>query len=76
MDEGDGTNGVGAGVSRYTEILMDTIKDYVASNPDNDPSRIYLSGCSNGGYMTLNMAIQYPDYFCCLGAKRSGLCLL
>lgn len=27
MDEGDGTNGAGAGVSRYTELLMDTIKD-------------------------------------------------
>ena len=66
MDEGDGTNGVGAGVSRYTEILMDAIKDYVASNPDVDPNRIYLSGCSNGGYMTLNMAIHYPDYFAAL----------
>lgn len=66
MDEGDGTNGTGAGVSRYTEILMDAIKDYVASNPDVDPNRIYLSGCSNGGYMTLNMAINYPDYFAAL----------
>lgn len=66
MDEGDGTNGTGAGVSRYTEILMDAIKDYVASNPDVDPNRIYLSGCSNGGYMTLNMAIHYPDYFAAL----------
>lgn len=66
MDEGDGKNGSGAGVSRYTEILMDTIKEYVASNPDVDTDRIYLSGCSNGGYMTLNMAIQYPDYFAAL----------
>lgn len=66
MDEGDGTNGSGAGVSRYTEILMDAITDYVASNPNVDPNRIYLSGCSNGGYMTLNMAITYPDYFAAL----------
>lgn len=66
MDEGDDTNGVGAGVSRYTEILMDAINDYVTSNPDVDTNRIYLSGCSNGGYMTLNMAIQYPDYFAAL----------
>lgn len=66
MDEGDGTNGSGAGVSRYTEALMDTIKNYVASNPDVDPSRIYLTGGSNGGYMTVNMALHYPDYFAAL----------
>ncbi|WP_438272900.1 prolyl oligopeptidase family serine peptidase [Streptococcus huangxiaojuni] len=63
MDEGDGTNGAGAGVSRYTEILMDAIKDYVANNADVDTNRIYLAGCSNGGYMTLNLAIHNPDYF-------------
>ena len=63
MDEGDGTNGNGSGVSRYTEILMDTIKDYAESNPDVDPNRIYLGGCSNGGYMTVNMLVNYPDYF-------------
>lgn len=63
MDEGDGANGNGSGVSRYTEILMDTIEDYVSSNPDIDQNRIYLGGCSNGGYMTINMLINYPDYF-------------
>ncbi len=63
MDEGDGTNGNGSGISRYTEILMDTINDYVAAHPDVDTDRIYLGGCSNGGYMTMNMVIQYPDYF-------------
>ncbi|MDQ0222724.1 prolyl oligopeptidase family serine peptidase [Streptococcus moroccensis] len=63
MDEGDGTNGAGAGKSRYTEALMAAIEAYVASNPDVDTNRIYLGGCSNGGYMTMNMAIEYPDYF-------------
>lgn len=63
MDEGDGTNGNGSGVSRYTEGLMDTIKAYVQSNPDVDPNRVYLGGCSNGGYMTINMLVNYPDYF-------------
>lgn len=66
MDEGDGTNGAGAGTSRYTDILMDTIKDYVEKHPDVDPERIYLAGCSNGGYMTLNLAINNPDYFAAL----------
>ena len=63
MDEGDGTNGNGSGISRYTQILMDTIKEYVKHNPYVDTNRIYLAGDSNGGYMTVNMIITYPDYF-------------
>ncbi|XME03706.1 prolyl oligopeptidase family serine peptidase [Lachnospiraceae bacterium C1.1] len=63
MDGGDGTNSAGDLISRYTEALMDTIDDYVKNHPDVDTNRIYLSGCSNGGYMTVNMAIQYPEYW-------------
>lgn len=63
MDEGDGTNGAGSGISRYSEILMDTIQDYVNKRPDIDTDRIYIGGCSNGGYMTMNMLIQNTDYF-------------
>ncbi|MBQ9632281.1 MAG: prolyl oligopeptidase family serine peptidase [Lachnospiraceae bacterium] len=63
MDEGDGTNGKGDNESRYTEALMDAIKIYVESNPSVDTRRIYLCGCSNGGYMTVNMLIHYPEYF-------------
>lgn len=63
MDGGDGTNSSGDLVSLYTEILMDTIAEYVAANPDIDTERIYLGGCSNGGYMTINMLVNYPDYF-------------
>lgn len=63
MDGGDGTESSGDLISRYTEALMDTIDDYVKNHPDVDTNRIYLSGCSNGGYMTVNMAIQYPDYW-------------
>lgn len=63
MDEGDGKNGGGAGISRYTEIVMDAILDYVTNNPDVDPKRIYLGGCSNGGYMTMNLLFEYPGYF-------------
>jgi len=63
MDEGDGTNGKGSGVSRYTEILMETIAAFVSSHPDVDSDRLYIGGCSNGGYMTMNMIIRYPNYF-------------
>ncbi len=70
MDGGDGTNSNGDLVSRYTEILMDTIQDYLDQHEDVDTNRIYLGGCSNGGYMTMNMAVEYPDvwaalYPCC-----------
>lgn len=63
MDGGDGTNSSGDITSRYTKILMDTIEKYVSSNPDLDTNRIYLSGCSNGGYMTMNMLVNYPTYW-------------
>ncbi len=67
MDEGDGLNGwnysKGSAGSRYTEATMDAIRTYVESNPDVDPDRIYVGGCSNGGYMTINLLLNYPDYF-------------
>ena len=63
LDAGDNVYHKGDLPSRYTEILMDTIEAYVASNPDVDPDRIYIGGASNGGYMTLEMCINYPDYF-------------
>ena len=63
MDEGDGKNGNGSGVSRYTEILMKAIENYVNDNPFVDKNRIYIGGASNGGYMTMNMIIEYPHYF-------------
>ena len=63
MDGGDGTNSCGDLVSRYTKALYDLITAYVTENGDIDENRIYLGGCSNGGYMTMNMLVEYPDYF-------------
>lgn len=63
MDGGDGVNSNGDVESRYTQALMDAIKDYVSKNPDIDTNRIYLGGCSNGGFMTMNLLINYPDYW-------------
>ena len=61
MDDGSGYTQDGTSI--YTETLMDLIRDYVDSNDDIDTNRIYLGGCSNGGYMTMNMIMTYPDYF-------------
>lgn len=51
------------GKSYYEEALMALIEQFVTSHPDIDTNRIYIGGCSNGGYMTVKMIIDYPDYF-------------
>lgn len=47
----------------YNVALMALIKDYVKANPKIDESRIYVGGCSNGGYMSLKLILENPDYF-------------
>ncbi len=64
--------------SIYTEDLKALIDEYVAANPAIDTNRIYIGGCSNGGYMTVNMVLQYPDFFAaaypiCEAYKDSGI---
>lgn len=47
----------------YNEALFALIQEYVANNPNIDPKRIYVGGCSNGGYMSLKLIMEHPDYF-------------
>lgn len=47
----------------YNVALMALIKDYVQANPKIDSSKIYVGGCSNGGYMSLKLILEHPDYF-------------
>lgn len=47
----------------YNVALMALIKEFVASRPAIDPSRIYVGGCSNGGYMALRLILKDPGYF-------------
>ncbi|MBO7401734.1 MAG: prolyl oligopeptidase family serine peptidase [Lachnospiraceae bacterium] len=63
MDNGTGELTMGNTDSMYQEALWQLITKYVESNPDIDPNRILIGGCSNGGYMTMNMIILHPDYF-------------
>lgn len=51
------------GSSIYLESLMNLIKSYVDSNDDIDTNRIYIGGCSNGGYMTMALILENPEYF-------------
>ena len=52
-----------AKTSYYTESLMALIETYLELNPYIDRNRIYIGGCSAGGYMTLNMLIEKPGFF-------------
>ena len=47
----------------YNVGLMALIRHYVAANPNIDTDRIYVGGCSNGGYMSLKLMFLHPDYF-------------
>jgi len=49
--------------SIYLESLKGLIDQYVADNENIDTDRIYIGGCSNGGFMTMDMIMNYPDYF-------------
>ena len=49
--------------SLYADVLKSCIDSFVDQHPDVDRNRIYLGGCSNGGYMTMHMLIRNPRYF-------------
>ncbi len=49
--------------SIHLQGLKELIDSYVAANPGIDTNRILIGGCSNGGYMTMDMVLNYPDYF-------------
>lgn len=43
---------------RVRAIILDLVRRYPI-----DPGRIYLAGCSNGGYLTMEMTSLYHDLF-------------
>lgn len=49
--------------SLYADVLKSCIDEFVDQHPDVDRNRIYVGGCSNGGYMTMHMLIRNPKYF-------------
>lgn len=51
------------GESHYTEALMSLITEFVNNHPEIDKTRLYLGGCSNGGFMTINLLVKYPGTF-------------
>ena len=63
MNSGTGSNNGGTGHSIYTKTLKSLIDKFIADNGDIDMNRIFVGGCSNGGYMTMEMAITYGNFF-------------
>lgn len=63
MDDGTGAYQNGETGSCYAEGLFDLIDTYVKNHPDIDPDRVIIGGCSNGGYMTMEMILKHPNYF-------------
>ncbi|RKL68457.1 peptidase [Salipaludibacillus neizhouensis] len=61
------------GTSIYEEAVFSLIQDHVANNPDIDPNRIYIGGASNGGYLTMLMIRDYPEYFAAAFPVCEGL---
>lgn len=61
-EEGDWQGNPGVD-SVFRPTLMELIEGFVAENPGVDTDRIIIGGCSNGGYMTMDMVLNYPDYF-------------
>ena len=58
----DSVNPIEKYQSIYTEALYSLIDNYVKNN-NVSKKRIYIGGASNGGSMTMNMILNYPEYF-------------
>ena len=47
---------------RFAPLIHEIIRDVMRTRPV-DPRRVYVVGCSNGGYMSLKMTTVYPTTF-------------
>ena len=63
MGAANGSFSHGENPSVYADVLKACIDNYVDQHPDVDRNRIYVGGCSNGGFMTMHMLIRHPKYF-------------
>lgn len=66
-NDGSGSNLMGGeikldGTSYYTESVMELIRAY---KKEMNIEKSVLVGCSNGGFMTMLLAMNYPDEFDC-----------
>lgn len=50
-------------VSYYTEAVKKLLEDFLKEHPEIDSDRVFAGGVSAGGYMVMNMMLQYPSLF-------------
>lgn len=50
-------------LSIYTRATQNLVESFVSERPDVDPDRIYVAGASNGGFLTVRLILDYPDYY-------------
>lgn len=62
MNDGSGEYGR-TGKSIYSQALKACIDGFLAQNEHIDPSRVYIGGDSNGGFMTMRMLVDWPELF-------------
>lgn len=62
MDDGSGQYHR-EGKSMYVGKLKAAIDEFLDAHPEIDRDRVYIGGCSNGGFMTMRMVIDFPDFF-------------
>jgi len=62
MDDGTETY-TKNGTTRYETALTELIQRYLADHPNVDTERIFIGGCSNGGFMTMRMILSQPKMF-------------
>lgn len=49
--------------STMSKLLIEFIRDFIASHPDINTKRIYISGLSMGGIGTFDIVSRHPDLF-------------
>jgi len=62
MDDGTGAY-TKDGTTMYENALRQLIERYLTDHPNVDKNRIYIGGCSNGGFMTMRMILSFPELF-------------
>ena len=61
MDDGSGAY-TQDGTTKYETVLAELIEGFI-SHQNVDASRVYIGGCSNGGFMTVKMLFARPNLF-------------